>query len=159
MTCTIRLIQEKDDPVIETIIRQCLIEYGGNHEGTAWDDPDLGRFSKIYNKPGQAYWVAEDEKGIVVGGVGIGPLKTDKRTCELQKMYCVPAIRSKGVASKLLDTALSYARTYYDQCYLETLDTMVEAQRFYEKHGFNRISYAMGNTSHFSCDVRYLIQL
>ena len=51
MTCTIRLIQEKDDPVIEMIIRQCLIEYGGNHEGTAWDDPDLGRFSKIYNKP------------------------------------------------------------------------------------------------------------
>ena len=101
MTCTIRLIQEKDDPVIETIIRQCLIEYGGNHEGTAWDDPDLGRFSKIYNKPGQAYWVAEDENGIVVGGVGIGSLKTDKRTCELQKMYCVPAIRSKGVASQL----------------------------------------------------------
>lgn len=45
MKYIIREITEKDNKEIENIIRSCLIEFGGNHEGTAWTDPNLGRFS------------------------------------------------------------------------------------------------------------------
>lgn len=38
MTYIIREIESKDNKIIETIIRNALIEYGGNHEGTAWAD-------------------------------------------------------------------------------------------------------------------------
>ena len=89
MNYTIREIEARDNKAVENVIRTCLIEFGANHEGTAWADPNLGRFSEIYNEPGNKYWVAEDENGTIVGGVGIGTLPGAEEVCELQKMYCL----------------------------------------------------------------------
>ena len=69
MKYEIREIEERDNKEVENLIRTCLIEFGANHEGTAWCDPDLGRFSEIYNTEGNKYWVALDEESKVVGGV------------------------------------------------------------------------------------------
>ena len=157
MSYTIRPIEAKDNAAVERVIRTCLIEFGANHEGTAWADPDLGRFSEIYNTPGNRYWVAEDETGNVVGGTGIGKL-TDT-VCELQKMYCLPHVRGTGLAGKLIRIALDYASRHYSQCYLETLDNMTAAQRFYEKHGFRRTNLAPVQTAHFACEVKYIKNL
>ncbi|MBQ7415834.1 MAG: GNAT family N-acetyltransferase [Oscillospiraceae bacterium] len=157
MTHTIRPIEKKDNAAVEGVIRTCLIEFGANHEGTAWADPDLGRFSEIYSTPGNRYWVAEDETGHIVGGTGIGRL-TDT-VCELQKMYCLPQARGTGVAHELMALALRYARDYYAQCYLETLDNMVAAQKFYEKYGFVRTNVAPVQTNHFACEVKYIKHL
>lgn len=155
----IRAIEKRDNKAIEAVIRSCLIEFGANHEGTAWADPDLGRFSEIYNARGNCYWVAEDENGQIVGGTGIGNLDGTKGICELQKMYCLPLARGTGLSHQLIETAFGYARQYYKQCYLETLPNMVAAQKFYEKHGFRRIYEAAVETSHFACDVRYIKSL
>ncbi|MBE6989518.1 MAG: GNAT family N-acetyltransferase [Ruminococcaceae bacterium] len=158
MGYTIREIEPADNAAVEQVIRSCLIEFGADHEGTAWADPDLGRFSEIYGGDGRRYWVAV-ENGAVVGGVGIGPLLGVPGTCELQKMYCLPAARGTGVAHRLMDTALDYARRWYGACYLETFPNMTAARRFYEKYGFRRIREPLGSTGHFSCDVRYLREL
>ena len=157
MNFKIRLIERADDASVEQVIRSCLIEFGANHEGTAWADPDLCRFSQIYNTDGNAYWVAVDDGGRIIGGTGIGYL-TDE-ICELQKMYCIPEARGMGVASALLSTALSYARCYYKRCYLETLPNMLQAQKFYEKNGFKRVYEPVIQTAHFACDVRYILEL
>ena len=159
MEYIIREIKEKDNKEIEKVIRSCLIEFGANHEGTAWADPDLGRFSEIYNTEGNKYWVAVDEKNRIVGGVGIGKLNGINDVCELQKMYCLQEIRGTGVSHKLMDTALEYAKKYYSRCYLETLENMVAAQKFYEKYGFKRVYEPLVKTEHFACDVRYIIDL
>ena len=156
---TIREIEAKDNAAIEQVIRACLIEFGANHDGTAWADPDLGRFSEIYNPEGNRYWVATDAEDRVVAGVGIGALPGLVGVCELQKMYCLPPYRGTGIAYKLMDIALSYARQYYKQCYLETLPNMTRAQRFYEKHGFCRLTEPLTKTEHFACDVRYIRDL
>lgn len=153
----LRPIEARDNKAVEGVIRACLIEFGANHEGTAWADPDLGRFSEIYNSEGNRYWVAEDENGAVVGGVGIGYLADG--LCELQKMYCLPQVRGTGLAHELMKLALDYAVRYYDRCYLETLDNMVAAQRFYEKHGFFRVDTPPIQTPHFACEVKYLKEL
>ena len=152
----IREITKADDKVIENIIRNCLIEYGADHEGTAWADPDLCRFSEIYGSEGNKYWVAVVD-GTVVGGVGIGRL-TDS-VCELQKMYCLREVRGTGVAQKLTNTALEYAARFYSQCYLETLPNMTAAQRFYEKHGFMLTTISPVDTGHYACDVKYIKNL
>lgn len=159
MNYIIREIESKDNKAIEKIIRTCLIEFGANHEGTAWSDPNLERFSEIYNTEGNKYWVAEDEKGKIVGGVGIGALEGVAVICELQKMYCLPEVRGTGISHKLIETALDYARKYYDKCYLETLRNMVAAQKFYEKYGFIKIDKPVVKTEHFACDVRYIKNL
>lgn len=157
MTYTIRPIEVNDNAAVEGVIRTCLIEFGANHEGTAWADPDLGRFSEIYCTPGNRYWVAEDETGKIVGGTGIGRL-TDT-VCELQKMYCLPQARGTGLAGRLMAIALDYARQFYAQCYLETLDNMIAAQRFYAKHGFTPAAQPPIETTHYACEVRLIRDL
>ena len=154
----IREIEANDNRAVEAVIRACLIEFGANHEGTAWADPDLGRFSEIYNRDGSRYWVAEDENGEIVGGVGIGPLEAPG-LCELQKMYCLPQARGTGLAHELIRIALEYARKFYIRCYLETLDNMTAAQKFYEKQGFARTDKPIVQTDHFACEVKYIKEL
>lgn len=158
MKYLIREIEEKDNREIEKIIRDCLIEFGANHDGTAWADPDLGRFSYIYNSKENKYWVAQAESGELVGGVGIGRLDIDG-VCELQKMYCIPEVRGAGIAQQLINTALEYASKYYSRCYLETLDNMIQAQKFYEKNGFVKVKEPFVATEHFACDIRYIKEL
>ncbi|MBQ8318358.1 MAG: GNAT family N-acetyltransferase [Lachnospiraceae bacterium] len=159
MDYIIRAIEARDNKQVENVIRTCLIEFGGNHEGTAWADPDLGRFSEIYNTEGNCYWVAEDEAGNVVAGVGIGQLEGLADVCELQKMYCLPEARGTGVAHRLMKMALKYAKLYYKRCYLETLDNMIAAQKFYVKYGFEIVDKPLLKTAHFCCDVRYIKEL
>ena len=155
MNYTIREIEEKDNQSVEHVIRTCLKEFGADREGTAWCDPNLGRFSSLYHRPGSRYWVVEDESGAVVGGAGIGPLEGAEGVCELQKMYCLPAARGTGAARRLMELCLDYAGTLYRVCYLETFSNMTAANRFYLKHGFARLDAPMGGTGHFSCDVWY----
>lgn len=153
----IREIQAKDNQKVENLIRTCLLEFGGNREGTAWCDPDLGRFSEIYNKSGYRYWVAEDEEGNIVGGAGIGMLTED--VCELQKMYCLKEARGTGLSHELMNRCLTYARHYYEKCYLETFSNMIAANKFYQKYGFVKLSKPYLETEHFSCDIWYLKEL
>ena len=159
MDFIIREIQAADNAAVEKLIRDCLTEFGAAHDGTAWADPDLGRFSEVYNSAGNKYWVATDADGRIVAGAGIGALTGADGICELQKMYSVPEVRGSGIAGRLMDTALAYAKRYYRQCYLETLENMTAAQRFYEKHGFRRVYKPPVKTAHFNCDVRYIKDL
>ena len=159
MDYIIREIQDRDNQAVEHVIRTCLIEFGANHEGTAWADPDLGRFSKIYCTKGNRYWVAETADGIIVGGVGIGRMEGEEGLCELQKMYCLPEARGTGIAHELIQVALNYAKKHYSRCYLETLKNMVAAQKFYEKYGFARVCKPLGCTGHYACDVCYVKEL
>lgn len=156
MEYKIREIDAKDNKEVENLIRTCLIEFGANHEGTAWTDPNLGRFSEIYNTDGNKYWVVVDDNDKILGGVGIGKLEGIDDVCELQKMYCLPEVRGTGVSHKLMDIALDYAKHYYRRCYLETLENMLAAQKFYEKYGFERIYEPLVKTEHFACEVRYI---
>ena len=159
MEYIVREIEKRDDRAVESVIRSCLIEFGANHEGTAWADPDLCRFSEIYNTEGNKYWVAEDSSGEIVGGVGIGCLDESRGICELQKMYCLPRVRGRGIAHTLMRLALDYAKKYYKYCYLETCDNMIAAQKFYEKYGFERVDKPIIETEHFACEVKYLKEL
>ena len=151
----IRRIEAKDDAAVERVIRDCLIEFGANHAGCAWED-DLSHFSVLYASPGSAYWVAEED-GRVIAGVGIGGVSQHSRygrVCELQKMYCLPPYRGSGISQRLLDEALAFAAKSYDCVYLETFGNMTAAQRFYARNGFRRIDEALMQTGHSTCDVR-----
>ena len=159
MNYIIREIEEKDNKAVENVIRTCLIEFGANHEGTAWADPDLGNFSEIYNKEGYKYWVIEDNKGRIVGGAGVGKLIGTKEVCELQKMYCLPETRGTGISHELMEIALEYAKKYYKRCYIETLSNMMAANKFYKKYGFNKLDKPLVETEHNACDVWYIKEL
>lgn len=153
----IRRIEEKDDSAVAAIIRECLIEYGGDHRpDTAWADPYLDYFSKVYVLKNNAYWVAENDEGRVVAGVGIGPINGVEDVCELQKMYCLKEYRGQGIAGELLKTAFEFAKKHYKRCYLETMDNMDRAKHFYEKNGFEHTDETIGHTGHGGCNYHYI---
>ena len=159
MPFTIREILPQDNARVEEVIRTCLIEFGGNHDGLAWSDPDLGRFSEVYAHEGRKYWVVLNAAGIVVGGAGIGELADAPGVCELQKMYCLPEARGTGAAHRLMDLALEFARRFYKQCYIETLSNMTAANRFYSRYGFRQLAAPLLQTEHYACDVWYVKDL
>ncbi|EHB68357.1 GNAT family N-acetyltransferase [Paenibacillus lactis] len=156
----IKTIQAQDNGAIEAIIRQCLIEFGGNRPGLAWEDDSLSRLSDYYDREGRAYWLAFDESGKMLGGCGIAEFGTaEAKICELQKMYLLPEARGQGIAAQLLHTAIQFAKHHYQACYLETLQSMEAANRFYMKNGFKRLEAPLAGSDHFACDSWYIRDL
>lgn len=151
----IREIQEKDNEQVESLIRTCLIEYGANKPGCAWTDPNLGCFYQVYQNEKSKYWVVEED-GEIVAGCGIGPLENTEGVCELQKMYALKQARGTGIAADLLKISLEFAKRYYKECYLETFENMVAANKFYNKNGFLQLVKPLIETEHYACDVWYI---
>ncbi|MBM7567112.1 GNAT family N-acetyltransferase [Paenibacillus sacheonensis] len=154
----IREIQPRDDAAVERIIRSCLIEFGANRAGLAWEDESLSHLSAFYATEECNYWVVEEE-GAVVGGCGIAPFAESGEICELQKMYLLPHARGTGAAAQLLAVALAFAGRHYRHCYLETLTAMAAANRFYVKHGFVQLEAPLAGSEHFACDAWYMKDL
>jgi putative acetyltransferase len=156
----IRPIEPRDDASVASIIRSVMPEFGASGPGFAIHDPEVGHMSAAYSRPRCAYFVVERD-GRVLGGGGIAPLDGgDADTCELRKMYFLPALRGLGAGRALMATCLEAARAAgFRHCYLETLTGMDTAQRLYERSGFARIAGPMGATGHFGCNRFYLREL
>lgn len=153
----IRPIEARDDAAIATIIRSVMPEFGASGSGFAIHDPEVDWMHRAYAGPRCAYFVVERD-GTVEGGGGIAPLQGgDADTCELRKMYFLPALRGLGAGSALMDRCLDAARGFgFRHCYLETLTGMDAAMRLYERSGFRRIDHALGATGHGGCNRFYL---
>jgi len=156
----IRPIAATDNPEIAQVIRHVLIEFNAPKEGTAYADDALDNLFETYSNPKSCYFVVEIE-GKIYGGAGIAPLEKEANTvCELQKMYFLPEIRGKGIGQKLMEICLNFAKASgFEQCYIETLPNMKNAQKLYLKSGFEYINHPMGNTGHHACDVWMLKEL
>jgi len=156
----IRPIQAGDDARMAEIIRTVMPEFGASGAGFAINDPEVDWMSRAYAEPRCAYFVVERE-GVVQGGGGIAPLVGgDTDTCELRKMYFLPALRGLGAGAALMARCLQAARDAgFRQCYLETLSGMDAAMKLYERSGFRRIDHALGDTGHGGCNTFYLLPL
>ena len=150
----IRRILPADNAEVSRIIKSVLVEHDAAKEGTAYMDKETDAMFEAYQGQHQAYFVAIlDDK--IVGGAGIKHLSgSDEHICELQKMYILPEARNKKVGKELILKCLDYAKkSNYDQCYLETFPHMQSAINLYIKNGFTQIDQALGNTSHYACNV------
>ncbi|MGL4713003.1 MAG: bifunctional helix-turn-helix transcriptional regulator/GNAT family N-acetyltransferase [Shewanella sp.] len=158
--CHIRQATAQDDAAIAKVIRDVSAEYGLTADkGYSVADPTLDCLSEIYAQAGAHYWVIELE-GRILGGAGIAPLANNEGVCELQKMYFMPEIRGKGLATRVALMALDFAReTGYQCCYLETTAVLHEAVKRYEKLGFMHLSTPLGNTGHDACEMPMLLKL
>lgn len=159
-TFTVRPIEARDDVDMARIIREVMPEFGANGSGFAISDPEVDWMHRAYAAPRSAYFVVERD-GRVLGGGGVAPLEGgDNRTCELRKMYFLPAARGLGAGAAVMARCLDAARGFgFARCYLETLTGMDAAMRLYERSGFRRIDTALGNTGHGGCNTFYLLEL
>ena len=157
---TLRPLEAADNPAMAQVIRTVMQEFAAVGEGYSINDPEVDALFESYDQPGSIFYVIlQDEK--VMGGGGIAPLLGGPEgVCELKKMYFYPAIRGLGWGKKMVEACLTAARQLgYRQCYLETIDRMTGANALYRKLGFKKLTQAMGNTGHSSCEVWYVIDL
>lgn len=156
----IRPIAAGDDAAVAAIIRTVMPEFGADGEGFAINDPEVDFMHRAYDAPRSAYFVLEVD-GAVVGGAGVAPLEGGgEDTCELRKMYFLPAARSRGAGAEMMERCLGAARGFgFRRCYIETLGGMDAAMKLYERSGFRRIDAALGNTGHGGCNAFYLMEL
>lgn len=155
----LRPIEARDDAAVAALIRTVMPELGAQGPGFAINDPEVDAMSATY-RGRAAYWVVERD-GRILGAGGFAPLEGgDAAVCELRKMYFQRELRGLGVGAALLDHLLAEARRYgFTRCYLETLSSMSDARRLYERRGFTRLQAPMGETGHFGCNTFYAREL
>ncbi|MBV8761812.1 MAG: GNAT family N-acetyltransferase [Deltaproteobacteria bacterium] len=132
---SIRPVTAADVPAVVALITRTLAEFNLQFGvGTPTDDP-IRSLPSSYTDAGGAFWVAASDH--IVGTCGLYPV--DPGIYELRKMYLDPAARGTGIAVRLLDTAVDFARAQgATAIVLDTLDSMTRAIAFYEAHGFTR---------------------
>ena len=156
----IRSLTPADNAAVAAIIQTVMPEFGADGPGFAIHDPEVLAMHAAYDRVGAAYFVVESD-GRVLGGAGVAPLDGGPDgVCELRKMYFLPDLRGRGAGAALMTHCLDAARALgHRQCYLETLRGMDQAQKLYERSGFQRLDGPMGSTGHFGCNRFYLLTL
>ena len=156
----IRTIIPSDNINLARIVRSTLAEFGLDKPGTVYYDDSTDHLFELFQEPRSVYYVAEQD-GQLLGGAGIYPssgLPPD--TCELVKMYLVPAARGMGLGQDLIRRSIDFAKTAdYHYIYLETMPELRKALSVYEKFGFKYLDGPMGNTGHYHCDRWMLLEL
>ncbi|MGC1241278.1 MAG: GNAT family N-acetyltransferase [Chryseosolibacter sp.] len=160
MSAIIRKISSRDNSLMAIVIRTVMPEFGAGGKGFAIHDKEVDDLYAAYDNPRAAYFVCE-EGGRIIGGGGIAQLEGGPEdTCELKKMYFLPQGRGRGLGQKLLSSCLEEARDKgFQNCYIETFNTMKGAMKLYEKNGFKKIPGPLGSTGHFACDIFYMLTL
>ena len=156
----IRPIAPGDDAAMAAVVRTVMPEFGAGGAGFAINDPEVDWMHRAYSAPRSAYFVVEVD-GVVLGGGGVAPLEGgDAGTCELRKMYFLPAGRRLGAGAAIMALCLQAARGFgFSRCYLETLRGMDAAMKLYERTGFRRLNAPLGATGHGGCNAFYALPL
>ena len=151
----LRPIHRHDDHAIAAIIHTVMREHGCAGEGFALHDAEVDEMSRNYRSVDAGYYVVV-HGGEVLGGAGFARLEgtaPSHGTCELRKMYFLPASRGLGLGRAHLELRLDEMRlANYRRCYLETTSWMDRAQSLYRQRGFVEHPRPEGATGHHGCD-------
>lgn len=98
---------------------------------------DIGaQFLKNYDRKSERCWIAELD-GVPVGSVCL--VRADKKTAKLRLMFLEPWARGKGIAQKLVDECIAFARKCrYEKIVLWTQSELIAARKLYANAGFKR---------------------
>ncbi|MGI3781497.1 MAG: GNAT family N-acetyltransferase [Janthinobacterium lividum] len=119
----------------QAMAAEIAVLYDGLDQNGA-DMPKAG--PRELGPPGGGFWVGYvDGSPACCGGVKQLP---DPGTCEIKKMYVVPAARGRGVAHQLLAFLEGRARTLgYTAARLDTGEHQHDARHIYESTGYVEI--------------------
>jgi len=138
----VRPITDADDSLIAEIIRTNLKNFHLDIPGTVYFDPEVDHLSRYYRSlpDKRGYFIATDEKGQVIGGVGVAEFDGFENCAELQKLYLTDTAKGKGIGRYLLQIAEDFAgKAGYKRLYLETHTNLETAIRLYKRNGFRQI--------------------
>lgn len=157
----IRPIRPDDNAAVAHIIRTVMTEFGAVGQGYSIEDPEVDAMYEAHIAPLSLFLVVVDDHDQPLGCAGIAPLKGgDADTCELKKMYFLPAMRGTGMGRKIIVLLENAARELgYRQVYLETISAMAAANHLYQNLEYQALPGNLGNTGHSACGLFYVKKL
>lgn len=158
---SIRRMVQADNKDVAALIRSVLIEISQDTKGSAYFEERTDTLYEAFDDAKGAYFLIVDDKGLILGGGGICQLQgEDQDVCELKNMYLHQLIRGKGLAKKLMEDLLMFARQQgFKSCYLETKKSWKAAVSLYQKFGFIELEQSKGSDSHALCDQWFELKL
>ena len=147
-----RQIQPSDNPQLAQLVRLGLKGYDLDIPGTAYFDLQLDRLYEYYmaNPDKRSYFVAVNDRGRVLGGIGVDMFENLHGYAELQKLYVAEDCRGEGIATHLIEMLEKEAvRLGYKGIYIETHSNLQAAKRLYMRMGYRLIErpeYAVHET-------------
>ncbi|MBN1930802.1 MAG: GNAT family N-acetyltransferase [Desulfobacterales bacterium] len=98
---------------------------------------EMQHLELIYSPPKGILLLAE-ENHAAIGCVALRPL--DDATCEMKRLYVKPSARGEGIGRALCEKVIEKAKEYgYMRMRLDTLSSMITAQKIYSGLGFKEI--------------------
>jgi GNAT superfamily N-acetyltransferase len=129
----IRDLVPADLPAVRLLVEQVLGEHGFAAQ-VGGVDADLRDVRTRYGGGKAGFWVAE-QQGVVVGTVAVRP--KEGATCELKRLYLLPAQRGLRLGQALYEHAEAFARSAgYERIWLDSSRRFARAHRLYERNGF-----------------------
>ena len=96
---------------------------------------DVSNIDKAYGHLAEAFFVASDDEGNVVGTVAVK--REDDRTAFLRRIFVDPNCRGKRIGKKLVDRAIAFCKEVgYHEIIFKTTSRMKSAIKLCEKQGF-----------------------
>jgi DNA-binding MarR family transcriptional regulator/GNAT superfamily N-acetyltransferase len=113
-------------------------EYGYGPQFEAMVAEICAEFLKNYDVKAERCWIAECN-GVPVGSVCL--VRADETTAKLRLMFLEPWARGQGIAQKLVDACIVFARKRrYGKILLWTQSELIAARKLYASAGFNLIA-------------------
>ncbi|MDO6677469.1 MULTISPECIES: GNAT family N-acetyltransferase [unclassified Shewanella] len=160
MKIVIEPIISQQDQQVAAIIESVGKEFGAIGEGFGPSDAEVAHMSQYYHAKDRSIYLVACVDNQVVGGAGIAKFNGDNKICELRKLFLLPETRGLGLGKRLTEQCLTFAKANgFEQCYLDTLNSMTAAITLYEKMGFQHLDKPLVGTIHGGCDVWMLKSL
>ena len=119
-------------------VRALFAAYAGSLPvdlGAQGFDAELASLPYPYAAPGGTLLIARSNSGEALGCIGLRQI--DANSCEVKRLYVLPAARGMGLGKALITALIAEARgAGYRQMKLDTLPHMQSAIAVYRDHGF-----------------------
>jgi GNAT superfamily N-acetyltransferase len=141
MTVTIRKWRDGDRSEVARLFRAYISEIAADLSYQSFEE-EVASLPSYYVPPHGGLWVA-DAGDRLLGCGALRPLE-EPCTCELKRLYIAPELRGRGMATRFIEIISEFAyMAGHAEMRLESLPTMVDAQRLYLKLGFEFTSAYM----------------
>jgi putative acetyltransferase len=131
LALTIQRLSDSQIEAAKAVIAYGCLEFFGQPPG---EFEDMDRISSVYSEPSGIFLALLD--GERVGGTG-AIRRLDEQTCELKRMWFLPAYRGKGYGARMSEALFEFARsTGYKRVRLDTVPVLTAANRLYQRLGF-----------------------
>lgn len=135
MALEIQRLVDSQIEAAKAVITEVCLEFFGQAPAAFEDMDDIVAY---YREPGGTFLVLMDG-GRVVGTGAIRQL--DGETCELKRMWFLPAYRGRGYGARMSEMLLEFARTAgYKRVRLDSAEQLTAAHKLYTRLGFHPIA-------------------